>query len=357
MSNAKKPLVSLIVPGYNEEILITKNLGILHDFMKDQEEVFDWELIFINDGSKDKTGILADEFAIGKPNIKIVHHVVNLNLGNALKTGFAHARGEFVITYDLDLSYDPDHIRRLFDTLYSTKADLVLASPYMPGGKVTAVPFSRKIMSKWVNKFMRMASQDKYHTYTGMVRGYKTSFLQGLNLKTKDYEINPEILYKSMILRARIIEIPAHLDWTEQNKYGEKRTSGMRVLKTFFSGLMAGFIFRPYIFFVGIGILLFIISLYLIGWITYNTYLIYPSIHIDPKVFDDRFSMAIGMVFKQRPHAFFVGGITLIAAIQILSLGFISLQNKRYFEEMFHINTSVLKEIKNKENSSSNEIQ
>jgi hypothetical protein len=69
-----------------------------------------------------------------------------------------------------------------------------------------------------------------------------------------------------------------------------------------------------------------------------------PTIHIDPQVFDDRFSMAIGAVFKARPHAFFVGGITLMLAIQILSLGFLSLQNKRYFEELFHINTSIFKQ-------------
>ena len=44
-----------------------------------------------------------------------------------------------------------------------------------------------------------------------------------LNLKTKDYEISPEIMYKAMILRARIVEIPAHLDWTEQNKSSGKK--------------------------------------------------------------------------------------------------------------------------------------
>ena len=53
--------------------------------------------------------------------------------------------------------------------------------------------------------------------------------------------------------------------------------------------------------------------------------------------------MAIGEVFKARPHAFIVGGITLLLSIQILSLGFLSLQNKRYFEELFHINSSILK--------------
>ena len=339
-----KPLVSIVIPGYNEEAIIVKNLTTISDYLKDLNEKYDWELIFINDGSTDRTGSLADEFAKTNSKITVIHHVVNLNLGNALKTGFAHAKGAYTITLDLDLSYAPYHIGKLLETLESTKADVVIASPYMKGGKVTAVPFVRKMMSKVVNRFMRLAAQEKFHTYTGMVRGYRTEFLKSLNLKTKDFEINPEILYKAMILRARIIEIPAHLDWTEQNKLGAKRTSGMRVLKTFFSGLMAGFIFRPYIFYISFGFILFLISLYIIVWIFINTFKIMPSIQIDPVYFDDRFSKALGVVFQQRPHAFFIGGITLVLAIQILSLGFLSLQSKRYFEELFHINSSILKQ-------------
>src|SRR6185436_3813654 len=79
------------------------------------------------------------------------------------------------------------------------------------------------------------------------------------------------IIYKSMILRARIIEIPAHLDWTEQNKFSGKRTSSMRVLRGFFSGLMAGFIFRPYIFFLAIGLVLLCLSLYQLIWLLFDT--------------------------------------------------------------------------------------
>lgn len=350
-----KPFVSIVIPGYNEEAIVVQNLTRICDYMAGFNEEYNWELIFVNDGSLDKTGSLADEFAKNNSNVKVIHHVVNLNLGNALKTGFVHTKGDYTITMDLDLSYAPYHIGNLLDTLVNTKADVVIASPYMKGGKVTAVPFMRRIMSRWVNHFMRVAAQEKLHTYTGMVRGYRTEFLKSLNLKTKDYEINPEILYKSMILRARIIEIPAHLDWTEQNKPGVKRTSGMLITKTLFSGLMAGFIFRPYIFFISFGFILFLVSLYIIGWIFINTFQIMPTIQIDPVYFDDRFSKALGYIFQQRPHAFFIGGITLLAAIQILSLGFISLQNKRYFDESFHINTSIFKILTSLQNHSSSD--
>ena len=337
-------LVSIIIPGYNEETIILQNLTVVCDYMKNLESKFDWEIIFINDGSRDKTGDLAEQFAKSNNRVTVIHHIVNLNLGNALRTGFANAKGMYIITLDLDLSYSPDHIWLLLKTLCDTKADVVVASPYMKGGKVTSVPFTRKILSRVVNKFMRFAAQEKLHTYTGMVRGYRAEFLKNLNLKTKDYEINPEILYKAMILRGRIIEIPAHLDWSEQRKLGKKRTSGMKVLKTFYSGLMAGFIFRPYIFFLTFGFVLLLVSFYLIAWIFYFVFNAIPSIAIDPQVFDDRFSLAIKQIYQQRPHLFLIGGITLLAAIQILSLGFLSLQSKRYFEELFHLNSTIFKQ-------------
>ncbi len=209
----------------------------------------------------------------------------------------------------------------------------------MPGGKVTDVPFTRKIMSRWVNRFMRIAAQEKYHTYTGMVRAYKKTLSEHVNLKTKDYEINPEILYKAMILRARIVEIPAHLDWTEQNKYKGKRTSSIRMLRGFFSGIMSSFIFRPYIFFLAIGAFLMLLSMYELIWLLFDT-LSYIS-HAHEVI--PTFSESLYLQFRKNPQSFVVGGITFIAAIQILSLGFLSLQSKRYFEELFHLGTSFKK--------------
>jgi dolichol-phosphate mannosyltransferase len=347
MSN-NKPFISIILPAFNEEAIIEKSIGIIVDFLISKEEKYSWEVLIIDDGSKDKTGFIADSLAKMNNNLHVIHHPVNLNLGRALQTGFKNSHGEIIVVLDMDLSYSVDHIEKLVDKQIFSDAEIVIASPYMKGGKVTKVPFIRAILSRAVNRFMRVAAQEKYYTFTGMVRAYKAEFIKNLNLKTKDYEINPEILYKAMILRAQIVEIPAHLDWSFQIAAGKKRTSGLRVIKTFFSGLMAGFIFRPYIFFLGLGMILLLLSIYIIGWIFINTFLIMPSIHIDPQVFDDRFSMAIGQVYRARPHAFFVGGITLLAAIQVLSLGFISLQNKRYFEETFHINSTILKSEKSK---------
>ena len=344
------PLITILLPAYNEAAIIENNIEKIRNYLISLENKYSWEIVIINDGSKDNTGQLADKIAAGDERISVYHHPVNLNLGRALQTGFKLAKGSCIIVIDIDLSYSVDHIEKMADTLFDKCADVVVASPYMRGGKVTAVPFMRAIMSRFVNLFMRMASQEKFCTFTGMVRAYNAKFIRTLNLKTKDYEINPEIIYKSMILRARIIEIPAHLDWTELNKMKGKRASSMRIIRGVFSGMMSGFIFRPYIFFIGVGGFLFLLSLYIIGWLLVNTFAIMPEIVIEPEFFDDRFSYAVAKVYKERPHAFFVGGFTLLLAIQFFSLGFLSLQSKRYFEELFHFNTNLSKKFNNSGN-------
>ena len=344
MNEATKTFISIVVPCYNEEAILQANLNTVISVLESLNHKYRWEIVIINDGSKDRTGAIADDFRKSRNNIKVVHHPVNLNLGLALQTGFRHADGDIIVVLDIDLSYSLDNIEKLVDKLLEESADIVLASPYMKGGKVTAVPFFRRIMSKWVNRIMRMAAQDKYHTFTGMVRAYRTSFIRSVNLKTRDYEVNPEILYKAMILRARVIEIPAHLDWTEQNKFAGKRKSSIRVLRGFFSGIMSAFIFRPYVFFMAIGVILLALSLYQLIWLLYDTLASWNAINHQSAHVDYPFSYSLSLQFEKNPQSFLVGGITFLAAIQFLGFGFLSLQNKRYFEELFHLGTSVKKQ-------------
>lgn len=350
MDPVQKPFISIIAPCYNEEAILELNINTIIKYMETKEDKYRWEILIINDGSKDATAAIADSLSEKNSHVRVIHHPTNLNLGNALKTAFKNSKGDIIVVLDIDLSYSQEYIEQMVDKLIETSADIVIASPYMKGGKVTAVPFMRAVMSKYVNRFMSFAAQDKYYTFTGMVRAYRKSYIQTVNLKTKDYEVMPEIIYKSMILRAKIVEIPAHLDWTEQNKFAGKRTSSLRVIRSTFSGLMSGFIFRPYIFFMGIGTILLCLSLYQLIWLLYDTLVTYRELlkHI-PKV-EYPFSGSLSLQFRKNPQSFLVGGITFLAAIQFLSLGFVSLQNKRYFEELFHLGTSVKKNTQTTEN-------
>lgn len=350
MNQLDKTFISIVVPCYNEQAILPLNLTTIINYLDGKSHKYSWEIIIINDGSKDKTGEIADDFANQRHEIRVIHHPVNLNLGHALQTGFRHSKGDVIVVLDVDLSYSVEYIEVMVDKLREAVADIVIASPYMKGGKVTAVPFSRRVLSLWVNKFMRMAAQDKYYTFTGMVRAYRRDFIRTLNLKTKDYEINPEIMYKGMILRARIVEIPAHLDWTEQNKFSGQRKSSLRVLRSFFSGIMSGFIFRPYIFFVGIGTFLMLLSLYELVYLLYDTlsYIAQANSQSSGLI---SFPQSLAVQFRKNPQTFLVGGITFVIAIQFLSVGFLSLQSKRYFEELFHMGTSLKKQNENKVNS------
>ena len=174
MNSSNKIFISIVVPCYNEEAILPANLNTIINYLESKSHKYRWEMVIINDGSKDKTGEIADEFSNRYDTIKVIHHPVNLNLGRALQTGFRHSKGDIIVVLDIDLSYSVEYIEQMVDKLVETCSDIVMASPYMKGGKVIAVPFLRKIMSLWVNKFMRVAAQDKYYTYTSMVRAYRS---------------------------------------------------------------------------------------------------------------------------------------------------------------------------------------
>ena len=347
-----KPLVSVVVPAFNEADIIKKNLTILCEYMESLETDYRWEIILVNDGSTDDTGSLADQFAKNRDKVHVLHHMYNFRLGQALRSAFNNCRGDYVVTMDIDLSYSPDHIERMLTKILETKAKIVIASPYTKGGKVSNVPWLRKTLSVWANRFLAFFAKDRFSkrlsTLTGMVRAYDRKFLSGLNLKAMDVDINPEIIYKAMILRARIVEIPAHLNWSSEKaikKAGKKRKSSMRILRSILSSLLSGFMFRPFMFFILPGLTLIILSLYPIGWTLIHTFTHYQNIPASSGPFDYRFSDAVAAAFHQAPHAFVVGGICLLVALQLLSLGFLALQSKRYFEELFHLGSTIYKSV------------
>ena len=107
----KKPLVSIVVPAYNEASIVEEHLSILCEYMESLEDQFRWEIIFVNDGSTDDTGELAEAFAKTRSNIHVFHHKVNLRLSQTLRHAFKYCGGDYVVTVDFDLSYSPDSHR------------------------------------------------------------------------------------------------------------------------------------------------------------------------------------------------------------------------------------------------------
>jgi hypothetical protein len=148
-----------------------------------------------------------------------------------------------------------------------------------------------------------------------------------------------------MLLRGRIIEIPAHLDWSLQRQKGKARVSSFKIYRGILTYVLAGFIFRPFMFFLLPGGFLFLVSVYVIAWIFVNAGAVYAQLPPMQGTFDDRFSEAVALTFRDRPHAFLVGGVTLVISLQLVSLGILALQSKRYFEELFHIASTVRRDV------------
>ena len=342
--NEDKPLLSLIVPAYNEAEVVQENLAILEQYLKSLEGDCRWEILVVNDGSRDETGQLAEAFASSRKNVQVLHHGVNFGLGQALKFAFNHCQGDYLVVFDLDLSYAPYHIGQLVETMKRTQARMVIASPYMKGGKISNVPWLRKTLSVWANRFLRVAVKGNFATLTGMVRAYDGKFLRSLKLRATGMEINPEVVHKAMLLNARIVEIPAHLHWRTQKtkqKTRPKRQSSMKILRHTMAVILSGFVFRPVMFFLIPSFILLLFSAYANIWVLIHCWRNYQL--LAQTTFFPNLTDVVAQTFYESPHTFIIGGMTLIIAIQFFSLGILSLQTKTYFEEIFYLGTAIYK--------------
>jgi glycosyltransferase involved in cell wall biosynthesis len=340
----RKPLVSVIVPAFNEAAIVEKNLAILCRYMETLADEYRWEIIFINDGSIDETGKIAEAIAKQRPNIRVLHHATNFGPGQAFRFAFKHCRGDYIVTLDLDLSYSPDHIPRLLNKITATQAKVVVASPYMAGGRLSNVPWLRRALSIWANRFLSLAAKGNLSTLTSMVRAYDGKFLQTLDLKSAGMEINPEIIHKSMLLGAKIDEIPAHLDWGTQKSERTKQRSriNIKLLRHVLAVLLSGFLFRPVMFFIIPGVGFLFLSVFANAWVLIHSFEHYRML-AQYTSFGVRTSAAVAAAFNQAPHTFIIGGMTLMLAIQLISLGILALQAKSYFEEIFHLGSTIYK--------------
>lgn len=344
----RRPSVCIILPAYNEESIIEENVGEVIVYMESLEHLYDWHILVVNDGSSDATCELADGLALQHKRVYVTHHAVNMGLCEAMKTGFEKSNADYVVTMDIDLSYSVDHIGRLLERIVSTRAQLVLASPYAEGGSVANVPFGRAVMSRVANRFLRMVAPDNISTFTGMVRAYEGKFLRSLDLKSRGMDVNPEVVYKSMILRAKIEEIPARLEWRDVPVNLDKpadvqqpsRTSSMKVPWHTLAILFSGFVFRPFMFFLIPGAAVACLALYASSFVAIHVLTYFQDLSQYSYVLN-RASHAVEAAYLAHPHTFFVAATATIISIQLLSLGFHSMQNKRYFEELFHLATGI----------------
>jgi glycosyltransferase involved in cell wall biosynthesis len=340
----ERPSISVVVPAYNEAGIIVGNLTRLCAYVAGLDEMYRCEVIVVNDGSTDDTGHLADAFASTHENVRVLHHRTNFRLGQALRYAFNNCTGDYIVTIDCDLSYGPEHIGQLVTELRATHAKIVVASPYAKGGHTTRVPWLRRFLSRSANRFLAAAARGPLSTLTGMVRAYDRRFLSTLDLRSMGTDINTEILYKADLLGAKVVEIPAHLDWSFAESGGRRRSSFGALAHSTNAYLLSGFMFRPVLFFIGPGLVMLAAAGYTLAWLVYRvgTYFFEQS----AGSFDTRVTIAIQRAYEAAPYSFVVGGIALMIAFQLLSLGTLALQSERYFKELFHFNTTLYRQFR-----------
>jgi len=338
-----KPLVTLLIPAFNEAAVLPTTIPQIDAALVALRGSYDFEAVVVDDGSSDETATVAADLAARHHWIRLIRHPGNRGLSEALRTGFANSRGQYVVVLDADMSYGAEHIGALLEAIVKFSAQIVVASPYMEGGKITNIPRSRYLLSRMANRFLSYVSNSSLSTLTSMVRAYDGPFIRAMVLRGARMALMPEVIYKAMILRAKVVEIPAHLDWSLLVGPNVRRRSSMRILPQIFSTLMSGFAFRPFMFFILPGLFLGAFAAWVDFWIVAHFVEAYRQL---PPSATDVVTTAVAQAYAHYPYTFIVGLLTTMLSVQLLALGILALQAKRYFEEIFslgiHLNRRII---------------
>lgn len=256
VNTSKSVELSVIVPMYNEGDAVTQNVKRFADVL----EKFDinWELIPVNDGSTDNTKEQLEKIKADNPRVRYAGYDTNRGRGYALRTGINASTGKYVVTTEADMSYGEEIIGRLYHELIKKQVDILIASPYMPGGRLENVPFARAILSRGANWLLKRAVAPPISTVSGMTRGYRGDAIRAIPLEEDGKEIHLEIVSKGSVLGYKFDEIPATLAW----RFSEERIKkagklGLKTVKHIFSHLLFGFSEAPFLLFGTFGIFLF----------------------------------------------------------------------------------------------------
>ncbi len=209
--------VTVLVPTYNE-------INTIQEILKRvQAEGIAEEILVVDDGSTDGTRRILQDLD-GQDQIKVFLHDNNQGKGSAIRTGIENAHGDVIIIQDADLEYDPRDYRALLQPIQEGLADVVYGSRFL-GGPRRPVMFWHMV----ANKSLTFMTNILYNTIlTDMETGYKVfrrHVVEGMNLKSKRFEFEPEFTAKILKRKVRIFEVPITFnprDYEEGKKIGLK---------------------------------------------------------------------------------------------------------------------------------------
>jgi glycosyltransferase involved in cell wall biosynthesis len=217
-------LATIIVPAFNEGAEFRATLARLERFSSSVSDRYVLQLLVIDDGSTDETPAIADAFARESGNVRVIHHDRNRGIAAGLQTGLGEVRGGPAVVLDADLSYAPEEVViPMLETLELRQAAIVVASPYMRGGRVSNVPFVRLLASRCANALLSILTGRRVATLTGMVRAYSPAAIARALACRPDGEFNSWILLDALSSGAIVAEVPAHLCWPPNRLAGAPR--------------------------------------------------------------------------------------------------------------------------------------
>jgi glycosyltransferase involved in cell wall biosynthesis len=194
------PLISVIVPVYNEEMTIGQVLEKLSLLQKKMS----MEIVVVDDGSVDKTTEVVKAF----PLIKIIRHTKNMGKGKAIATGLSKSHGQIVVIQDADGEYIPEEIPLIVSPIIEKRADVVFGSRFMPAMPNHGMSVSHKLG----NVILSLTARLLYNTkVTDIMTGHKAFSREAINsidLLANGFEVEVELTRKLLKRKWRLVEVP-----------------------------------------------------------------------------------------------------------------------------------------------------
>jgi len=221
--NDNDPLISIIVPLYNEENSILNVLSRIPNH-------FRYEIIIVDDGSTDNS--ISEISKVNDKNIKILKHDENKGYGTALKTGIMNCKGDIIVTMDSDGQHDPQEIPLLVRPIIKNQADLCIGSRYW-GDSNYKIPLHTRIGEYFIDFMLWMLFNQRVGNNQNGFRAFRRELSDLIiNIKNEGMGFTTELLFEFAYRGLKIVEIPIKLN---NRKFGKSNVKLITVTKSIMS--------------------------------------------------------------------------------------------------------------------------
>ena len=204
-----KPMITLIIPMYNESSIIADTAKTVSEYM--QKNFDSYEIIFSDDGSKDNCAQIVEDMHLS--NVRVVGYEKNHGKGCAIRTGMLEANGEIVMFTDADLAYGTDVIRRVYDTLNEADANMLIGSRNLSKDGYEGYTAMRKLMSKVYIKVLCIAGGFKLSDSQCGCKAYKGEAVKKIfeRCKVDGFAFDFESILWAQKFGYKIVEMPVKI--------------------------------------------------------------------------------------------------------------------------------------------------